>query len=354
MRNRLWLLTFSLVVSAMLTCSQVEPVDFDTGEENGASTDDVIDSIGESVNETDSTYFFKNEMRAFVKRISARGKEFDKDFLTVPQNGIELITKDGTPDGVLSLDYLNAIDAHGQESLFYGDKNINIKTNSSRTEYVSGFLQKSKNSGNVILITDYCYSRKKVDNSISSNVAKGFVPFSADKRELSKIPDYPLVPYNINGLKINDLSEASNFLYLLNYAEFDSKEKLIASIRSTDYDLLIIDVFFNDGAVFTADEIAQMRTKNNGGSRLILAYMSIGEAEDYRFYWDSEWKFEQPYWLVEENENWPGNYKVRYWEAAWQNIILGPEKTSYLSKIFEANFDGVYLDIIDAFEYFEN
>ena len=58
-------------------------------------------------------------------------------------------------------------------------------------------------------------------------------------------------------------------------------------------------------------------------------------------------------WLVDaENPDWAGNYKVRYWEQGWQDLILsGPE--SYLNRITAAGFDGVYLDLIDAFEYFE-
>jgi cysteinyl-tRNA synthetase len=77
--------------------------------------------------------------------------------------------------------------------------------------------------------------------------------------------------------------------------------------------------------------------------------MSIGEAEDYRYYWNPEWKTNQPSWLAEENPDWPGSYKVRYWDKYWQKIIYG-----YLDKILTAGFDGVYLDIIDAFQYFEN
>ncbi len=47
------------------------------------------------------------------------------------------------------------------------------------------------------------------------------------------------------------------------------------------------------------------------------------------------------------------NYKVRYWEDGWQDIIFGNDN-SYLKKILDAGFDGVYLDIIDGFEYFED
>ncbi|MCD6345902.1 MAG: hypothetical protein J7L96_00635 [Bacteroidales bacterium] len=36
----------------------------------------------------------------------------------------------------------------------------------------------------------------------------------------------------------------------------------------------------------------------------------------------------------------------------WKKILLEQED-SYLDKIMAAGFDGVYLDIIDAFEYWE-
>ncbi|NOX86519.1 MAG: hypothetical protein GXO86_11260, partial [Chlorobi bacterium] len=83
-----------------------------------------------------------------------------------------------------------------------------------------------------------------------------------------------------------------------------------------------------------------------------VCYMSIGEAEDYRYYWQPDWKPGNPSWLDKENPDWEGNYKVKYWDKGWQGIIFGNDG-SYLKKILDAGFDGVYLDIIDAFEYFE-
>jgi cysteinyl-tRNA synthetase len=80
--------------------------------------------------------------------------------------------------------------------------------------------------------------------------------------------------------------------------------------------------------------------------------MSIGEAEDYRYYWQSDWEVGNPDWLAEENPDWEGNYKVKYWDSDWQSIFYGND-ASYLKKITDAGFNGVYLDIIDAFEYFK-
>ena len=81
--------------------------------------------------------------------------------------------------------------------------------------------------------------------------------------------------------------------------------------------------------------------------------MSIGEAEDYRYYWKSSWKKGNPDFIYDENPKWRGNYKVKYWDDEWKEIIFGTSD-SYLDKILEKDFDGTYLDIIDAFEYFED
>jgi len=110
---------------------------------------------------------------------------------------------------------------------------------------------------------------------------------------------------------------------------------------------VIIDLFY-EGQQLSAAEVNSLKTKKNGGHRLVIAYMSIGEAEDYRYYWQASWRRKPPAWLAEQNPHWRGNYKVRYWYPEWQNIILG-----YLQKILDSGFDGTYLDIIDAFEYFE-
>ena len=44
---------------------------------------------------------------------------------------------------------------------------------------------------------------------------------------------------------------------------------------------------------------------------------------------------------------------VKYWDPEWQKIIYGND-ASYAKKLIDAGFNGAYLDIIDAFSYFEN
>ncbi len=49
--------------------------------------------------------------------------------------------------------------------------------------------------------------------------------------------------------------------------------------------------------ILTANEVESLMVKANGGKRLVVAYMSIGEAEDYRYYWKDEWGKNAPDWL---------------------------------------------------------
>lgn len=300
----------------------------------------------------DNTIDYKQDMREFVIGISEYSKTINANFNVIPQNGIELVSSTGEEDGQAHLAYLNAIDGNGQEDLFYGYDEDDQATPSIDNEYLRAFLDISKNTGNRILVTDYCSTPAKMDDSYSENNENGYVSFSADKRDLNNIPNYPTTVYAENNADINNLSEVKNFLYLINPENFDSKSDFINSISLTSYDLLIMDLFFHDGTEFTISEIDQLKSKANGGSRLVIAYMSIGEAEDYRYYWNSDWNSNKPVWLKEENPDWEGNFKVEYWNQEWQSIIYGNDN-SYLKKIVDANFDGVYLDIIDAFEYFE-
>ncbi len=295
---------------------------------------------------------YRQKMREFVSGISQYARSYQPGFLVIPQNGIEIITDNGESDGPLNNAYMQAIDGHGQEDLLYGYINDNEPTPAEDAEYLQSFLDVSKASGKVILVTDYCYDENFIDNSYNTNDLKSYVSFAADHRELDNIPSYPLQPYHTNADSIESLAQVQNFLYLINPVNFASKKEFIHAVTQTNYDLLIMDLFFNETTQFTRAEIDQIRAKANGGKRLVICYMSIGEAEDYRYYWQSSWEDQDPDWLDGENPDWEGNYKVKYWEKEWQDIIFGNGE-SYTKKIINADFDGVYLDIIEAYEYYE-
>jgi cysteinyl-tRNA synthetase len=120
------------------------------------------------------------------------------------------------------------------------------------------------------------------------------------------------------------------------------------AIAATNADLVITEwaSYANGEQPYTPARINRMRGLDQ--DRLIVSYLSIGEAEDYRYYWRPDWQDDRPGWLGPENPEWQGNLKVRYWQDDWQALIL-----AYLDRIIDAGFNGVYLDIIDAFWFWE-
>jgi cysteinyl-tRNA synthetase, unknown class len=118
----------------------------------------------------------------------------------------------------------------------------------------------------------------------------------------------------------------------------------LVAIGNTAYNLAVID-YSRDGGPqgeFTFAEIQRLR-QSSMCNRRVLAYLSIGEAEDYRWYWQSGWKPGNPDWIVQVDPDWPGNYYVKFWDPEWRNILY-----AYLDRILASGFDGVYLDRPDA------
>jgi len=294
---------------------------------------------------------YRQDMRAFVQAISAYAKSASPGFLVIPQNGEALITSDGDPAGEPVTAYLSAIDGLGREDLFFGYDGDNVPTPAAAREEMIEFLQIAERQGVQALVTDYCSTPASMDQSYAANAAQGFASFASDRRELDHIPGYPAQPYQQNPLDITGLAQVRNFLYLLNPGAYANRQTFVDALAATDFDLLLVDLFFEEEPL-TPQDIAALRHKAHGGRRLIIAYMSIGEAETYRYYWQNGWRPGAPEWLEDENPDWEGNYKVRYWDPEWQAIIFGAPN-AYLDRILAAGFDGVYLDIIDAYEYFE-
>lgn len=294
---------------------------------------------------------YRQEMRTFVQGISAYAKEIQANFVIIPQNGHELLTENGEETGTPAADYLEAIDGVGREDLFYGYTSDNVATPVADRDYMLAFMNIAEANGVEVMVTDYCSTPAYMYDSYNQSYVRGYISFAADHRELDNIPEYPPTPYFVN-YDDASLARARNFLYFLNTDSFSDRDDFLNDLQGTNYDILLIDAFYGGNEALTANEIASLKTKAYGGTRLVIAYMSIGEAENYRYYWQSGWNANPPSWLAEENPNWPGNYKVRYWVKSWQDIIYGNDN-SYLKKILDAGFDGVYLDIIDAYEYFE-
>ncbi len=129
------------------------------------------------------------------------------------------------------------------------------------------------------------------------------------------------------------LAAADRWAYQLQGAEL---EELIAHPS----DVIVIDAYKDVNTPWSYTEIAALRK-----DKVVLAYLSVGEAEDYRPYWDPAWSKKRPDWIGRMNPRWRGNYPVQFWRPEWWVII-----SRALDDVSARGFDGVYLDRVDVFE----
>jgi cysteinyl-tRNA synthetase, unknown class len=131
-------------------------------------------------------------------------------------------------------------------------------------------------------------------------------------------------------------------------------------------DVLVIDSqrYREPHATLSPEMVARFKSRPDGRQRLVFAYLSVGEAESYRYYWRPHWSLFKPGFIGPENADWSKNFRVRYWDKHWQTILFQPERslfdallervtearTAYLDRIIDAGFDGVYLDRVDVFQ----
>ncbi|MDP5211130.1 endo alpha-1,4 polygalactosaminidase [Microbulbifer sp. 2205BS26-8] len=295
---------------------------------------------------------YDQEMRELVENISSYAKNMNRDFIVIPQNGIELVTTTNTTTGPVDTGYLDAIDGIAQEGVFFGFVRVDQRTRTSESQRLQTYLDLAKENNNAVLVTDFASSNQNINRSYEDNQGAGYISFAANQTTLDNIPSYPPEPFNVNSRDIDNLDAAGNFLNLTNTSGYSTPQEFVDALSETNFDLLIIDFFFNREP-YTEEQIDQLKVKRNGSPRRLLAYVNIGKAQDNRYYWESFWPINPPSWLLKAVPGEQDNYYVEYWKEGWQDIIYG-NTDSYIYRIVNAGFDGAYMDSIDVFEYFDS
>jgi cysteinyl-tRNA synthetase, unknown class len=148
-------------------------------------------------------------------------------------------------------------------------------------------------------------------------------------------------------------SNPVSFSYILQADSFaKTKPAVIAKLKESGRDWIVLDATFTGDTPWEQADLDTIRSGKAG--RKVVAYLSIGEAEDYRSYWQSDLvrngkrTAAAPVWLGVENPEWKGNYQVKYWNAEWQKLMLPA-----IDDAMARGFDGLYLDIVDGFQTYE-
>lgn len=204
------------------------------------------------------------------------------------------------------------------------------------------------------IILDYASTESKIVDGLKKSKEAGCIGSVAIDRNLTKLPNYTFPDENEDA--VYHFADLKTYFALLNPTpdtdgSFTDKEDYIAKLSATNIDAMILDIYYGE-EILTQDDVNRLKFKPNGKRRQVYCYMSLGEAEDYRPYFNKSWSTTMPDWIAEENKDWDGNYKVKYWTDEWKKVLFGTPN-SYLDGILKLGFDGVFLDVIDAYEYFE-
>jgi cysteinyl-tRNA synthetase len=155
-----------------------------------------------------------------------------------------------------------------------------------------------------------------------------------------------------------------------------SEQGAVRILESSTYDMLVLEPTCTDWSSEDADfdtegiveRLKESRVGDGAHRKLVLAYVNIGEAEDWRWYWtwSRDWEPGErfpPDWpdfiVAPDPDGWEGNYPAAYWDPAWKDIIIYGEHTgshpdrdyrSALDEVLKHGFDGVYLDWVEGYE----
>ena len=150
----------------------------------------------------------------------------------------------------------------------------------------------------------------------------------------------------------------------------------VDSLAASRYDMLVLEPtrtdWSSDAKYFDAAGMVTRLKNSFAGDgihrKLVVAYIDIGEAEDWRWYWDwsQEWDCEPPmpedwpdYIITCDPDGWGGNYPVAFWDERWKDVVIyGENQNSYpygdyasiIDEVIRDGFDGIYLDWVEAFE----
>lgn len=280
------------------------------------------------------------KMQNFVIALSSYAKQIHPNFIIIPQNGVQLAFNNTNFNDGINTNYLQAIDGFALEELFYNGKSISPDERLDYLQVVKPFKK--------IMVSEFVKDEVNISDAYYKNHSEGFACFVRDKDNYY----YTQIPPTINNVNNNDilsLTDVQNFLYLINAENYSTKQQLIQALKNTNFDLLLIDLFFNDEQL-TQSDLQQLKTKLNGGKRIVISYMNIGSVENYRYYWQKDWKLHHPKWIKKRYKGYKDEYYVEFWNQEWKDVIYGNDQ-SYLKKILDAGFDGVFLDNVEAYYF---
>ncbi|MCX7016112.1 MAG: endo alpha-1,4 polygalactosaminidase [Candidatus Sumerlaeota bacterium] len=171
---------------------------------------------------------------------------------------------------------------------------------------------------------------------------------------LARGADTPAQSRPAAGSRFERLKNAKTWMYLIDDV---SRKGAIEELANTGYDLIVLEptnTLKGDEDWDSKGAVQSLRAARPG--RIVLAYVSVAEAESYRTYWQADWKTPTKdgpgvpaFLLMADPDGWSEDYPAAYWDPQWRDIAISG-KDSLLRKALADGYDGIYMDWVGAYE----
>ncbi len=299
---------------------------------------------------------YREDMRKLITDIARYARKQKREFAIVVEDGLELLLKEDEHDPEVknpAVAYMRSIDGVLHNALFHGVREIGRARKPETKKKYLKLLKIAKANGLNRFIVDYAKNPKKIEASYRQAAKLKLTPFVADAMGLAQdsIPAYPRDPFRENPKNVMSIAEAKNFLYLKQSNSFGRLEEFALALAATNFDMVVVDVYHRRRPL-TRQAVETLRYKKIGAKRLVLAYINIGAAARYRYYWKDHWREGSPRWIAAPYPGDPDRFFVEFWRPEWKNIVFG-NPNSFIYGLLAQGYDGVVLAGADAYRYFE-
>jgi endo-alpha-1,4-polygalactosaminidase (GH114 family) len=251
--------------------------------------------------------------------------------------------------GAINRPYLKALDGILVDGFTFGVPDYGKPTDADTAAAVKAAVAAIKDDGKPLLTIDYCSTKTAVaeaEAKARKAHALAYIDRDGDKL-LGRIPTE--LPMHENPSAITDILKARNYLPLLRSDVYGSRIDWVDALAATNYDVLMIDTFWRQMESITFSQMKRLKYKRIGTDRLVFGVLPLAIARDTRFYWKPDWKLGAPSFLVAQNPADPAETIVNYWDTKWKELI-----GQYIQGIVDLGVDGILLDQLDAYLYFED
>lgn len=226
-----------------------------------------------------------------------------------------------------------------------------IRRATERLEYQRRLLYVADalgDEGRRLLSLDFCKDGKETSSAYAGGERDHVLTFASTEPEpLTSLPKGS--PHGESAALVMTLKDARNWLPLVRPDHFGSKTAWVEALGRTNHDVVVLDVSYRGADALTKDDVKSLKFKRMGTPRLVFATLPVGRAYDWRWYWKREWKAGDPAFLFALDEGQPGAYLTDVGNTAWREIL-----GKYITGIIDLGFDGVIVDDLDTYTWFED